>query len=375
MTELKMPSVDVVIPVYNAPELTRRCIDSVVAYLGKSIQCIYVQNDASDDETREMLDSLSYEQLRVYHASRNLGFGLSVNEAIARSNACHILVLNSDTEVFEDFLPLLCLTLVMDPRLAVVSPAHWHFTRHELDRYKRASGGYIPTYRFQGHAFLIRRSIFQEIGGFDPKFGRGYFEDIDLGRRLDQRNWHIGVHPDAYIHHEGGGSFGRGRAYRTLMQKNRAFYLSRYPGAYHNVLLVSGCNKLTDISTEFQDAITHVLRQGGYVHWLTPTPASQLLCLNMRNSPAGLAAVIRLMLRGTFRKDKRVSAVWILPGTPPLLHTLLAIFIRIRKLKVVFWETRLCKSTSSNWLPEKSGYLTSIFSLKRKIAKQNQRWH
>jgi glycosyltransferase involved in cell wall biosynthesis len=47
-----VPSIDVVIPVYNAPVLTRRCIDSVMSCLSESIEHIYIQNDASNTETR-----------------------------------------------------------------------------------------------------------------------------------------------------------------------------------------------------------------------------------------------------------------------------------------------------------------------------------
>jgi glycosyltransferase involved in cell wall biosynthesis len=50
-------SVDVVIPVFNAPELTKRCIDSVMTHLKQSIGTVYVQDDASSDETRAMLDA------------------------------------------------------------------------------------------------------------------------------------------------------------------------------------------------------------------------------------------------------------------------------------------------------------------------------
>lgn len=71
-------TIDVVIPVYNAPDLTRRCIDSIVAHLNQSIRHIIVQDDASDQETREMLDNLPYDCVDVYHAEKNQSFGLSV---------------------------------------------------------------------------------------------------------------------------------------------------------------------------------------------------------------------------------------------------------------------------------------------------------
>lgn len=52
----------------------------------------------------------------------NQGFGKSINDAVARSDADLVLVLNSDTEIHENFLPLLCEAFAVDPELAVISP-------------------------------------------------------------------------------------------------------------------------------------------------------------------------------------------------------------------------------------------------------------
>lgn len=331
------PSVDVIIPVYNAPELTKRCIDSVINHLGHAIGTIYVQDDASDTETCAMLDNLSYPQVHVYHAPQNQGYGKSVNEAVARSDADLVLVLNSDTAIHENFLPLLCEAFAVDPKLAVISPTQDSFAKYDFARYLRQPGGYIATYRFQGYAFLIRRNLFIAMGGFDAQFGRGYFEDTDLGRRLDQQGWRMGVHPDASIHHAGGASFGRGRSYRSLAQRNRALYLSRYPEARCNILLVSGQHTSTGLPAQLTDSIEHVLQQGGGIHWLTSSPLPQLSCLQMRNSPASVKIFMKLMLRGWSREDKRISAIWILPGVSGLLRILLAVFIRVRKLEVRKW--------------------------------------
>ncbi len=334
MTELALPSVDVVIPVYNAPELTKRCIDSVVTHIGQNVRQISIHDDASNDCTHTMLDNLQYDQIHVYHAPENQGFGQSVNAAIARSDADFVLVLNSDTEIYENILPQLCAAFAADSELAVISPVHYKLCADNLSRYLRRPGGYLQVYRFQGHAFLIRRRVFLEIGGFDSIFGRGYYEDIDLGRRLDRQGWRMGVHPSVYISHKEGGTFGRGRAYRRLMTQNRAIYLSRYPVASRNILLVSNCCVLTDLSIELQSAIEDIFRQGGNVCWLTPVPAPSLFCLRMRNSRASLFMVCKLMLRGFFRKDKRISGVWVLPDIPPQVKGMLAFFARLRKIEV-----------------------------------------
>ena len=332
-----LPSIDVVIPVYNAPELTLRCIDSVVTCLGNTVGHVYIQDDASGDKTRRMLDELPYQNIHVHHAEENQGFGLSVNAAIKRSDASCVLVLNSDTLLSENFLPTLCASLAADPLLAVVIPGGNDYARHDLEQYQRGPGGYIETHRLQGHAFLIRRDVFEEVGGFDPAFGRGYYEDVDLGRRLNNRGWRLGVHPDVSIEHKGGGSFGRGRSFRELVRRNRNLYFSRYPDACRNVLLLSGNWTLTRFPSSLRETLDSVFKKGGYVHWLTPDPSQPLLCLQMRSNSAGLRAAFSLLMR-SWRADKRISEIWVLPGVSRLLRASLIFYARIRGLKVLSWE-------------------------------------
>ena len=337
-TEPGMPSIDVVIPVYNAPDLTRRCIDSVVAHLGRSIRYIYVQDDASGAETREMLDQLSYERVRVHHSVKNQGFGLSVNEAVGRSNATYVLVLNSDTESSEDFLPVLCAAMEADPKLAVIIPSGNYYAEYDFDRYPRQPGGYILTHRLRGYAFLIRRDVFQKIGGFDPVFGRGYYEDIDLGRRLDLLGWRMGVHPNARIYHKGGGSFGRSLSYLELVRHNRSLYFSRYPNAKRNVLLFSGNLPLDHLPANLLDEVEVIFREGGCVHWLTRKPAPQIWCLHMPNRSMSLRVVIELSLHGWLRPDKRVSEIWMSPDISPPLRSSLLFWSRANGIKIRSWD-------------------------------------
>ena len=335
-----VPSIDVVIPVYNAPVLTKRCIDSVVSYLGESIEHIYIQNDASNTETREMLDSLPYDITHIHHSIKNQGFGASVNDAISRSSASYILVLNSDTEINGNILPPLCEAMSVDSQLAVVIPASNDYIGEDFTRYLRQQGSCIRTHRLRGYAFLIRRNIFKEIGGFDPIFGRGYYEDIDLGRRIYERNWCIGVYPDSLIYHKGGGSFGRGSAYRKLKRRNRALYFSRYPSAQRNVLFLSGVCSLTDFPQNLLNTINDVYQRGGLLHWLSTEAATKSPCLHMRNRPANLWAVLKLMIfYGWLRKDKRISDVWLLlPSNSSFLCKLLALLSKVRGIKMLTWE-------------------------------------
>lgn len=338
MTYAAVPIVDVVIPVYNAPGLTRRCIDSVVTHLGASVRTIHIQDDASGAETRAMLESLPYPQLNIFHAPVNQGYGKSVNDAIARSDADWVLVLNSDCEVLDNLLPVLCDALLLDTKLAVINPVEGNGMAEKLSRYVRQPGGYILTYRFRGYAFLIRRAVFQALGGFDAQFGRGYYEDTDLGRRLTQLGWRMGVHPGAAIRHETGASFGRGKAYRELVSRNRALYLARYPSARQNVLAVSGKFSLAELPAAAADALEQAMRDGGRLYWLTPERMPQLSCMQMRNGRIGLRTLMKSLLRGWSRQDKRITEVLILPGTAAWLRGLLRVWGRLRGIRIREWK-------------------------------------
>ncbi len=328
--------IDIVIPVHNAPVLTRRCIDSVITHLGKSIHRVLIQDDASDSETRAMLDHLPYSRVEVFHAEKNEGFGTAVNTAVSRSDAFYVLILNSDTEVKHNILPLLCSAFDADPKLAAIVPAGNSYDNFDLSRYALYPGSYIRNYYLRGHAFLIRRDIFLAIGGFDPIFGLGYYEDIDLGRRLDLNGWRFGVHPEAHIYHKKGGSFGDDRF--PLSRRNRALYLSRYPKAQQNLLLLTVNCTLTDLDEELISTMNQVLHDGGYVHWLTPAQSSQLTSLQIYNYDLKLYSAVRILLRGWKRIDRRVTEIWIAPEVPFLLRTLVTVWGKWQNLKVLLFK-------------------------------------
>lgn len=257
-----------------------------------------------------------------------------LNAAVNRSDAYYVFILNSDTEVSQDFLPLLCATFTADPKLAALVPAGNSYAQYNLGRYMLRKEGYIPNYYLRGHAILIRRDVFEEIGGFDPAFGRGYYEDIDLGRRLDLHGWRFGIYPGACIYHKRRGSFGNGRSQKQLSRRNRAFYLSRYPAARQNILLFSTNGSLANFPSSALVAIENVFRKGGYVHWFTSTQSPVLLCLQMYSQPLRLTAVIWVTLKRWRRVDRRVSAIWMMDDVPFLLRTLLIVWGRMFRLEV-----------------------------------------
>src|SRR5690606_12916075 len=120
-------------------------------------------------------------------------------------------------------------------------------------------------------------------------------------------------------------------SFRQLVRCNRTLYFSRYPEARRNILLLSGNIPLVRFPTALVDALEDVLSKGGYVHWLSPEPARQLLCLQMR-SHAMSGTIVRLLTR-TWREDKRITEVWMLPDIPRLVRAVIVSWARIQSVK------------------------------------------
>ena len=74
-----------------------------------------------------------------------------------------------------------------------------------------------------GSCLLMRRTAFEQIGGFDERYFM-YMEDVDLGDRLARAGWLNVYVPDAEILHDKGHSTGRDPA-RNLAAHHRSTYL------------------------------------------------------------------------------------------------------------------------------------------------------
>ena len=316
-------AIDVVIPVYNAPELTRRAIDSLYTQLGDRIAELVVWDDASQATTGEMLDSLRYPRLRVVHAEQNTGFGEAVNRAVASTRTPLVLVLNSDVEARGDFLSPLLDAMRRDPRLGSVSPAGNSLAGYDLGRYPCVHG-YVPAYALWAYAFLVRRSAFDEVRGFDRSFGRGFYEDSDLSRRLLEKGWRLGIHPDAQLFHELHGSFKEVVEYREILARNRARYFERWPEATRQVLLVTGDQSLGELPAALRGEVEDVLRKGGAVQWLHAGAPRELLAIPMRSARLRLLPAARRILSRRRKRRRQFTDLWIVDGSPPLAARALA---------------------------------------------------
>jgi GT2 family glycosyltransferase len=316
-------TVDVVIPVYNAPDLTRRCITSLYAYASPRLGKVVAWDNASSPETRQMLDELDFPGLLVHHAPKNLGFGGAANQGIEATGSDEVLVLNSDTAAQDDFLSPLCAALERDPRLAVATAVD----RKVVQEARKSFGSVpvIPTFTFSGFAFLIRRNAFRDAGGFDPVFGLGYYEDADLSRKLLALGWRLAAVPSSVLEHQNHGSFRSLSGAKALRVRNRAIYTERYPTALRRVLLVSGATGAAVPSV--RDAAEELLAGGGSLRWLGDPPVADVPAFEIDLQPYSFGRALLLLSRKRSREPRRYTELW-LAGRSPVTRKLLSFFAR-----------------------------------------------
>lgn len=232
------PAVDVIVPVYRGYAETLRCIYSVLATPQDTPFRLVVMDDCSPEPALSAaLDGLSRRGLiELRRSDRNLGFVATCNVALAQHPDRDVVLLNSDTEVFNDWLDRLRATAIGASDIGTVTPLsnnaeicsypvflQDNITRLELDDASldqlakiTNAGRTVEVPTGVGFCMYIRRACLNAIGIFDvERFGRGYGEENDLCCRAAAAGWRNLLAGDVFVRHHGATSFGGEKAERV----------------------------------------------------------------------------------------------------------------------------------------------------------------
>lgn len=243
-------TVDVIIPVYRGIEETARCIESYFAASNKTPSRLVVINDCSPDPQMHGYLETAAAQFGFLLLSNevNLGFVGTANRGMALCVENDVILLNSDTEVANDWLDRIVAHADADPRVATVTPISNNATIcsypdfegrrklpdgvsvAEMDEVcavaNRGRSVSVPT--GVGYCMFIRRDCLNDIGPFDEAaFGKGYGEENDLCMRAQESGWKNILALDAFVYHAGEVSFAAGAVLGK--QKGAAALLRKHP--------------------------------------------------------------------------------------------------------------------------------------------------
>src|SRR5450755_3891053 len=245
------PAIDIVVPVHNAVDDLKRCVDSVLLHTRGDFRLLIIDDASPDPSVASYIGELRSRALSQVHClsnEKNLGFTLTANLGmrLARDGA-DVVLLNSDTIVTRGWLDKLTRCAQSDPTIGTITPfsnnaeiCSWpRFCKNNpwppksdtepvvlaLEQAAVPSYPDLPT--GVGFCLYIRRALIDAIGVFDPIFGLGYGEENDFCMRAGGAGFRNVLCDDAFVVHLGGSSFGPKRA--ELAQRNMAILLERHP--------------------------------------------------------------------------------------------------------------------------------------------------
>jgi GT2 family glycosyltransferase len=213
------PLITILIPVYNEWVVTHRCLWSILQYTEGDYEII-IADDCSTDETANIANYVT--GVTVVRQEENQRFLKNCNSAAVKARGEFLLLLNNDTTVTKDWLAPLLKTLDA-PGVGIVGPKLL-FPNGKLQEaggiiwddasgwnYGRADDPSRPQYNYlretdyvSGAVLMIRRSLWQELGGFDETFVPAYYEDTDLCFSARAAGYKVIYQPaSAVVHYEG----------------------------------------------------------------------------------------------------------------------------------------------------------------------------
>lgn len=252
------PTLSAIIISYNTREMTLDCLRALKTDLANIEAEIWVVDNDSKDGSAAAIRA-QFPDVKLIENPRNAGFGAANNLAMKDAAGRYFLLLNSDAFPKTGACGTLIEYLETHPRVGAVGPrllnddgtlqvSCWKFPAPRRSWYETlglaallsSHRRYGDYYRWAhdrerrvdfviGACLLLRREVYQQVGGFDEDFFL-YAEETDWQRRMTKAGWPIVFVPDAQVTHLGGAS-GAGDKARI----NRHFYdgMDRYIAKHH----------------------------------------------------------------------------------------------------------------------------------------------
>jgi len=277
---------------WNTADLLVQCLESVrSSAAGREAQIVVVDNASEDDSVTRLRER--FPDVEVIENTRNVGFAKANNEGAARCSADLLVLLNTDTIVSPDSLKRMAEFMDENPEVGILGPrllgsdglpqSSCRTEPSALSAFLEATllGRLFRRSRFFGRAemtwfdhrstidadyvsgacLMIRRALWEELGGFDGSFFF-YGEDADLCRRARKTGARVVFYGDAEITHLGGGSAQRVGPKAAVEGYRSAFLFVRKHRGRGSV--AAGCGETEDLRGRLANAAlrAHLPRPG-----------------------------------------------------------------------------------------------------------------
>jgi GT2 family glycosyltransferase len=215
------PLVSIIIPAHNGWEINYRCLRSIRENTEAISYEVIFADDASTDDTQYV--NRFVKNLVHIRNGKNLGFLQNCNHAALFARGEYLHFLNNDTEVTEGWLYPLIGLMEKDPSIGMAGSklvypdgrlqeaggiiwqdaSGWNYG-HKQDP-DAPEFNYVKEVDYlSGASILVRKTLWEKLGGFDERFSPAYCEDSDLAFSVRKEGYKVVYQPlSKVIHHEG----------------------------------------------------------------------------------------------------------------------------------------------------------------------------
>jgi glycosyltransferase involved in cell wall biosynthesis len=265
--------VSIIIPTYNHfSDLLRPCLESVEKYTDLSDKEIIIVSNGSTDETVPYVEyrkkcGLPYKLLEF---PRPIGFPKANNVGVLAAEGEYLLFLNNDTYVMKGTKKDLWVDWLLNPFYEDPSMGITGLFKARNTHTKEDFIIFICC--------MVKKTIFESLGGLDEKFSPGYMEDVDFCIRLKRSGYKIKQVPEDFpidektnsakayspVSHKGASTFNN-EAHIEIQKKSTDYLIQKYNLLSKKNILITN-NHLENLggSEVFTYTIAKELERRGY---------------------------------------------------------------------------------------------------------------
>jgi GT2 family glycosyltransferase len=244
------PFIDIILLCYGKfSTVTKLCLDSFIADCSDpTLRLTVVDNGSLDKSANELKEYLlPYPHVRAVYLQENIGYAGGMNYGVSMAEAPWLLLVSNDLIFAPGALLTLCNSMREQPAdVGLVGPItnaagngqNYMIRGTASEILKEAKfvqefpcHVHIPAYRLDFFCVAIRKSIWDQLHGFDPVYGKGYYEDTDFSMRAKAAGSRMMICEDAFVYHVGSGTFSTDPNTRKLIKRNKKIFLQRHPAA------------------------------------------------------------------------------------------------------------------------------------------------
>ena len=267
----------IIVPCWNQIAFTQQCIASLKSHTRPPWELIVIDNGSTDPTPTYLagVHDMAAVPVTVVTNTRNLGFPAAINQGLRLAHGEYLVLLNNDVVVTDGWLDQLIALVnakrssVVSGQLSVVGEGEQTGRSTAKDAQEGAEIGLVGPmsnyaappqlvddvpYRdleemhafakrwrderrkqwftvpkLSGFCLLMKRAVYDKIGGLDERFGLGLFDDDDLAERARRAGFELAVAHDLFVHHFGSRTFvGNGVDAGKLLDENARRFADKW---------------------------------------------------------------------------------------------------------------------------------------------------